>query len=68
LAWRVGHHESKRFEKKVHNRPPQEELLRLAEACLLEAERTLDREVAEMLLLRAERYLEEARRIMAARR
>jgi hypothetical protein len=52
----------------VHNRPPQEELLKLAEACLLEAERTLDREVVEMLLLKAGRYLEEARRIMAARR
>jgi hypothetical protein len=52
----------------VHNRPPQEEYLKLAEACLMEAERTLDCEVAEMLLLRAERYLREARRIMAARR
>jgi hypothetical protein len=39
--------------RKVHNRPPQEELLRLAEACLGEAERTLDREVAEMFLLKA---------------
>jgi hypothetical protein len=52
----------------VHRCPPQEEYLKLAEACLLEAERTLDREVVEMLLLRAGRYLEEARRIMATRR
>jgi hypothetical protein len=52
----------------VHDRPPQEELIRLAEACLLEAERTLDGEVTEMLLLRAESYLQEARRIMATRR
>jgi hypothetical protein len=52
----------------VHGPSPQEELLRLAEACLLEAERTLDREVAEMLLLRARRYLDEAKRAMAARR
>jgi hypothetical protein len=52
----------------VHDRPPQEELIRLAEACLLEAERTLDFEVAEMLLLKAERYLQEARRIIAHRR
>jgi hypothetical protein len=56
------------FEKKVYDRPPQEECLKLAEACLMEAERTLDCEVAEMLLLRAERYLQEARRIMATRR
>jgi hypothetical protein len=34
---------------------------------ILEAERTLDREVAEMLLLKAGRYLEEAKRIMATR-
>jgi hypothetical protein len=58
----------KRLSKNVHDRPPQEELIRLAEACLLEAERTLDSEVAEMLLLRAERYLQEARQIMATRR
>jgi hypothetical protein len=30
--------------------------------CLLEAERTLDREVADMLLLKAGRYLDEAKR------
>jgi hypothetical protein len=47
------------------NRPPQDEYLKFAEACLLEAERTLDREVAEMLLLKAGRYLEEAKRMMA---
>jgi hypothetical protein len=34
----------------------------------MEAERTLDREVAEMFLLKAGRYVEDARRIMAARR
>jgi hypothetical protein len=33
--------------------------------CLLEAERTLDREVVEMLLLKAGRYLEETKRTMA---
>jgi hypothetical protein len=68
LAWRVRVDQSKAFEKKVHNRPPQEEYLELADACLLEAERTLDREVVEMLLLKAGRYLEEARRITATRR
>jgi hypothetical protein len=52
----------------MQKRAPQEEYLRLAEACLLEAERTLDGEVVEMLLLRAARYLEEGRRIMATRR
>jgi hypothetical protein len=41
--------------KKVHKRPPQEEYLELAEACLVEAERTLDGEVAEMFLLKAAR-------------
>jgi hypothetical protein len=49
----------------VPKRPPQEEYLRLADECLVEAERTLDREVAEMFLLKAGRYLEDARRIMA---
>ena len=46
-----------------HSSP--EEFLELAEVCLLEAERTRDREVAEMLLLRAARYLDEAKRVMA---
>jgi hypothetical protein len=39
----------------------------MAEVCLLEAEPTRDREVAEMLLLKAGRYLEEAKRLMATR-
>jgi hypothetical protein len=67
LAWRVGSSSVQAFEKNVRKRPPQEEYLKLAEACLLEAERTLDPEVAEMLLLKAGRYLEEAKRIMATR-
>jgi hypothetical protein len=45
----------------------QEEYLNLAQLCLLEAERTLDREVADMLLLKAGRYLEKAKRIMTSR-
>jgi hypothetical protein len=69
-GWRgaLGPRQSQRSRKKVYNRPPQEECLELAEACLIEAERTLDREVAEMFLLKAGRYLEDAKRIMAARR
>jgi hypothetical protein len=65
LAWRVGTSSVSAFRKKVYNRPPQEECLELAEACLMEAERTLDREVAEMSLLKAGCCLEDARRIMA---
>jgi hypothetical protein len=53
------------FEKKVHKHSSPEEYLELAEVCLLEAERTLDREVANMLLLRAGRYLKEAKRLIA---
>jgi hypothetical protein len=53
------------FERKVHKHSSPEEYLKLAEVCLLEAERTLDREVVEMLLLKAGRYLEEAKRTMA---
>jgi hypothetical protein len=48
--------------------PPPEEFLKLAEACLLEADRTLDREVADMFLLKAGRYLDEAKRVIAIRR
>jgi hypothetical protein len=48
-----------------HSSP--EEFLEMAEVCLLEAEPTRDREVAEMLLLKAGRYLEEAKRLMATR-
>jgi hypothetical protein len=40
----------------------------MAEVSLLEAERTLDQEVVEMFLLKAGRYLEDARRIMTTRR
>jgi hypothetical protein len=56
------------FEKKVQKHSSPEEYLELAEVCLLEAERTLDREVADMLLLKAGRYLDEAKRAMAIRR
>jgi hypothetical protein len=52
----------------VHKHSSPEEFLKLAEVCLLEAERTLDREVADMLLLRAGRYLNDAKRVMATRR
>jgi hypothetical protein len=61
LACRVGVR-SQTFEKKVHKHSSPEEYLKLAEVCLLEAERTLDREVVEMLLLKAGRYLEDAKR------
>jgi hypothetical protein len=54
--------------EKVDKHSAPEEFLELAEVCLLEADRTLDREVADMLLLRAGRYLDEARRVMATRR
>jgi hypothetical protein len=56
------------FEKKVHKHSSPEEFLKLAEVCLLEADRTLDREVADMLLLKAGRYLDEAKRVIATRR
>jgi hypothetical protein len=46
----------------MHKRSSSEEYLELAEMCLLEAERTLDRETAERLLRMASRYLEEAKR------
>jgi hypothetical protein len=49
-------------EKRMHKRSSSEEYLELAEICLLEAERTLDRETAERLLRMASRYLEEAKR------
>jgi hypothetical protein len=51
----------------MHTQSSPEESLRLAQVCLLQAERTLDREVADMLLLRAGRYLDEAKRVMATR-
>jgi hypothetical protein len=57
--WRL---QPQAFEKKVHKHSSPEEYLKLAEVCLLEAERTLDREVVEMLLLKAGRYLEDAKR------
>ena len=47
----------------MHKRSTSEEYLELAELCLLEADRTLDREVKEGLLTMAQRYLEEARRL-----
>ena len=47
----------------MHKRSSSEEYLELAEMCLLEAERTLDRETAERLLTMARRYLDEAKRI-----
>ena len=50
-------------EKTMHKRSSAEEYLELAEMCLLEAERTLDRETVERLLTMARRYLEEAKRI-----
>jgi hypothetical protein len=64
LAWRVGA-EFNPLRKTMHKQSPPEEHLKLAEVCLHEAERTLDREVADMLLLRAGRYLDEAKRLMA---
>jgi hypothetical protein len=54
--------------KKLHKHSSPEEFLKLAEVCLLEADRTVDRDVADMLLLRAGRYLDDAKRVMAARR
>jgi hypothetical protein len=50
-------------EKVMHKRSSSEGYLELAEMCLLEGERTLDRESAERLLTMAGRYLEEAKRI-----
>jgi hypothetical protein len=47
----------------MHKRSSSEEYLELAEVCLLEAERTLDRETADSLLTMARRYLDEAKRI-----
>jgi hypothetical protein len=47
----------------MHKRSSSEEYLELAEMCLLEAERTLDRETADRLLTMARRYLDEAKRI-----
>jgi hypothetical protein len=54
-------------EKVVQKHSSPEEYLELAEVCLLEADRTLDRDVADMLLLKAGRYLDEAKRVMATR-
>jgi hypothetical protein len=51
-------------EKKMHKRRTSEEYL-LAETCLLEADRTLNREVSERLLTAAGHYLEEAKRMRA---
>jgi hypothetical protein len=47
----------------MHKRSSSEEYLGLAELCLQEAERTLDREMAERLLIMAGRYLDEAKRL-----
>jgi hypothetical protein len=47
----------------MHKRSTSEEYLELAETCLLEAERTLNREVSEGLLTAAAHYLEEAKRL-----
>jgi hypothetical protein len=52
--------DSPSVEKKMHKRSSSEEYLELAQMCLLEAGRTLDREEAEGLLTMAERYREEA--------
>jgi hypothetical protein len=48
---------------KMHERSTPEEYVALAETCLLEAHRTLDREAAEKLRIMARRYLQEAERI-----
>ena len=47
----------------MHKRSSSEDYLELAVMCLLEAERTLDRETAERLLTMATHYLDEAKRI-----
>jgi hypothetical protein len=52
-------------ETKMHKRRTSEEYLELAETCLLEADRTLNREVSEKLLTAAGHYLEEAKRMRA---
>jgi hypothetical protein len=57
-----------KIREKMHKHSSPEEFLKLAEVCLLEADRTMDREVADMLLLRAGRYLDDAKRVMATRR
>jgi hypothetical protein len=46
----------------MHKRSSSQEYLELAEMCLLEAERTLDRETADGVLTMARRYLDEAKR------
>jgi hypothetical protein len=50
-------------EKAMHKRSSSVEYPELAEMCLLEAERTLDREAAERLLTMARHYFDEAKRI-----
>jgi hypothetical protein len=47
----------------MHERSTPEEYVALAETCLMEAHRTLDREAAEKLRIMARRYLQEAERI-----
>jgi hypothetical protein len=61
LAWCVALHQREKMAKES----PQEECLSLAAASLVEAERTLDREVAGMFLFKARRYLDDAERIKA---
>jgi hypothetical protein len=55
-------------EKKMQTRSTTEEYVELAETCLAEARRTLDRTVSEQLRVMARRYLEEAERLDKVKR
>jgi hypothetical protein len=53
---------------KMQTRSTTEEYVELAETCLAEARRTLDRTVSEQLRVMARRYLEEAERLDKVKR
>jgi Lon protease-like protein len=56
------------FEKKMQTRSTTEEYVELAETCLAESRRTLDRRVSEQLRIMARRYLQEAERLDEVKR
>jgi hypothetical protein len=56
------------FEKKMQTRSTTEKYVELAETCLAESRRTLDRRVSEQLRIMARRYLQEAERLDEVKR
>jgi Lon protease-like protein len=60
--------ESPHFEKTMQTRSTTEEYVELAETCLAESRRTLDRRASAMLRIMARRYLQEAERLDEVKR